>query len=139
MSSVDDNKRTVRRYFDLMSRNDVAGLAEIYDDSMLLHVAGSTLTSGTYDKRRLIELAGLVSQAFPDGLVLAITGIVAEADRVAVEAVSHGLHVSGKPYHNHYHFLITVRDGRIFESREYMDTEHVTEVICGGKRPTAGG
>ena len=31
--------------------------------------------------------------------------------------------------------LITVRDGRIFECREYMDTEHVTDVICGGKRP----
>jgi uncharacterized protein len=138
MSSIDDNKRTVQRYFELMSRNDVAALAEIYDDSMLLHVAGNTLTSGTYDKRRLIELAGLVGEAFPDGLALAITGMVAEGDRVAVEAVSRGLHVSGKPYHNHYHFLVTVRDGRIFESREYMDTEHVTDVICGGKRPAGG-
>jgi ketosteroid isomerase-like protein len=135
MTTIEHNKQTVLRYFDLMSRNDVRGLEEIYDESMQLHVAGTTLTSGTYDKARLIELAGLVADVFPGGLTLSVTGMVAEGEKVAIEAVSHGIHASGKAYHNHYHFLITVREGRIVESREYMDTEHVTDVICGGKRP----
>ena len=65
MGDLDDNKRTVRRYFELLSRNDVAGLLEIYDDSMVLHVPGNTCTSGTYDKARLLELAGMVRTAFP--------------------------------------------------------------------------
>ena len=136
MSSIDDNKRTVLRYFELLTRNDIAGLLEIYDESMMLYVAGNTLTSGSYDKARLIELAGLVVDVFPTGLVLRVTGMVAEGDRVAAEVESRGIHVSGKQYQNNYHFLITVRDGRIFECREYMDTEHVTDVICGGKRPS---
>jgi hypothetical protein len=42
MSSIDDNKRTVQRYFELMSRNDVAALAEIYDDSKRTTRCGST-------------------------------------------------------------------------------------------------
>jgi ketosteroid isomerase-like protein len=137
--SVEDNKRTVLRYFELLSRNDVAGLAGIYDDAMALHVAGNTLTSGRYDKTRLIELAGMVGTAFPHGLTIAVRGMVAEGEKVAVEAESHGVHVSGKPYHNRYHFLITVRDGRILESREYMDTELVTDVVCGGQRPVGTG
>ena len=139
MSSIDDNKRTVLRYFELLTRNDIAGLLEIYDESMMLYVAGNTLTSGSYDKARLIELAGLVGQAFPQGLVLSVTGMLAEGDKVAAQVESRGMHVSGKHYRNQYHFLVTVRDGKIFESREYMDTEHVTDVICGGQRPPGAG
>ena len=135
VSSIENNKRTVLRYFELLTRNDIAGLLEIYDESMMLYVAGNTLTSGSYDKARLLELASLVGHAFPQGLVLTVTGMVAEGDKVAAEVESRGTHVSGKSYRNHYHFLITVRDGRIVESREYMDTELVTDVICGGERP----
>ena len=135
MTDLEDNKRTVRRYFDLLTRNDIPGLMEIYDDAMVLHVPGNTLTSGTYDKARLLELAGMVGSAFPDGLALTVSGMVAEGDKVAAEVESRGVHISGKPYRNQYHFLITVRDGRILESREYMDTELVTDVICGGSRP----
>ncbi len=134
-SSIDDNKRTVLRYFELLTRNDVAGLMAIYDESMTLHVSGNTLTSGTYCKAQLAELAGLVVNVFPTGLELTVTGMVAEGDKVAAEVESRGVHVSGQQYHNNYHFLITVRDDRIVECREYMDTEHVTDVICGGKRP----
>lgn len=55
--------------------------------------------------------------------------------RVAVEATGRGRHVSGKDYLNHYHFLFTWRDGKLLELKEYMDTEAVTEVLCGGVRP----
>jgi ketosteroid isomerase-like protein len=110
-------------------------MMELYDDSMQLHVPGNTLISGTFGKAQLAEFASRVLEAFPQGLVFSVTGMVAEGDKVAVQAESRGVHVSGQPYHNQYHFLITVRDGRIFESREYMDTEQVTRVICGGQRP----
>ena len=61
--------------------------------------------------------------------------MTAEDDRVAVEATSDGMHVSGMPYSNHYHFLFTWRDGKLLELKEYMDTQLVTEVICGGATP----
>ena len=108
MSSIDDNKRTVLRYFELLTHNDVAGLMAIYDESMTLHVSGNTLTSGSYSKAQLAELAGLVVDVFPTGLTLKVTGMVAEGDRVAAEVESRGIHVSGKRYQNNYHFLITV-------------------------------
>jgi ketosteroid isomerase-like protein len=76
---LDDNKRTVLRYFELLTRNDVGGLMAIYDESMTLHVSGNTLTSGTYSKAQLAELAGLVVNVFPTGLELTVTGMVAEA------------------------------------------------------------
>ena len=88
VSSIDDNKRTVLRYFEPPTRNDVAGLMAIYDESMTLHVSGNTLTSGSYSKTQLAELAGRVVDVFPTGLTLKVTGMVAEGDRVAAEVES---------------------------------------------------
>ena len=58
-----------------------------------------------------------------------------EEDRVAVEASSDGVHISGKRYQNNYHFLFEFKDGLICQLKEYMDTEVVTEVLCYGKKP----
>jgi len=52
-----------------------------------------------------------------------------------VEATSRGDHVSGQVYSNDYHFLFELQDGKILHLREYLDTERVTEVLCGGQRP----
>ena len=61
--------------------------------------------------------------------------MTAEDDRVSVEATSEGKHVSGVMYRNHYHFLFTWRDGKLVEMKEFMDTEKVTDILCGGQRP----
>ena len=128
MSSIDDNKRSVLRYFELLTRNDVDGLMALYDESMTLHVSGNTLTSGTYSKAQLAELAGLVVNVFPAGLVLTVTGMVAEGDTVAVQVESTGELHNGRSYHNQYHTLMRFRDGQIAEVREYQDTHHAYQV-----------
>ena len=55
--------------------------------------------------------------------------MVAEGDKVAVEAESYAKTVTGGVYNNHYHFLITVRDGQIAGVKEYMDTLHAKQVF----------
>lgn len=37
-------------------------------------------------------------------------------------------------YQNQYHFLFRFRDGELVTLKEYMDTERVTDVLCGGQR-----
>jgi ketosteroid isomerase-like protein len=133
--SLSENKRLVERYFDILTRNDIPALMDIYDDAMMLHVPGDTLISGSFTKPQLAEFCSSVLDAFPEGLKFTVTGMTAEDDRVAVQAESRGIHASGKLYVNKYHFLITIRDGKIVQSQEYMDTQLVTDVICGGKRP----
>jgi ketosteroid isomerase-like protein len=66
-----------------------------------------------------------------------IDAMTAEGERVAVEAKSEGVHTSGARYHNRYHFLLVVRDGRITELKEYLDTEHAREVLAGGSAAAA--
>lgn len=55
-----------------------------------------------------------------------ITGITAEGDRVAYEAVSEMIWPD-RVYRNIYHNLLVIRDGQIVEGREYMDPRAVAE------------
>ena len=135
MSLADDNKQRVLAFFDAMNRGDAAAIVDAYAEDGYVQTMGHTLISGRYTKQQITAAAGAIFQNFPQGLSFTITGITAEGERVAVEAESDGLHISGKHYHNFYHFLFIFRDGKLVTLKEYLDTEHVTDVLCGGMRP----
>ena len=135
MSQLEENKEFVRRFLDAMNRGDVQAIVDAYAADGYVWTMGNTLASGQYDKQQISEFAGGIYEAFPKGIRFEVLNMTAEDDRVAVEATSEGEHVSGAPYRNRYHFLFTLRDGKLASLKEYMDTELLTEVICGGQRP----
>jgi len=57
--------------------------------------------------------------------------MTAEDDRVAVEVSGESIHASGKPYNNKYHFLLIIRDGKIIQLKEYMDTQLAAKILLG--------
>ena len=131
------NKELVRSFFDALNRNDNAAIVDAYAEDGRCITMGNTLISGSYGKDKIREYAGAVLQVFPQGIRFTIHAMTAEGERVAVEASSEGQHVSGVLYANQYHFLLVFRDGRIVEFKEYMDTERVTDVLCGGQKRQA--
>ncbi len=92
-------------------------------------VAGSTDISGTYTKEGFREPASGVVGGTKGGIRLSLTGITAEGNRVAVEAVSDDETLEGKRYLNQYHFLFEFKNGKFTAVREYMDPMHVREVF----------
>lgn len=129
---VESNRERTLLLIQAIARGDADAIADAYADDGRLHTMGNTLISGVYDKSQIRHFAGSVLEAFPDGLSYTVHAVTAEGNRVAVEATGRGRHASGKDYVNHYHFLFTWRDGELLELKEYMDTETVTEVLCGG-------
>ncbi|MDH4041013.1 MAG: nuclear transport factor 2 family protein [Gammaproteobacteria bacterium] len=138
MTTAECNKQLTRTFFDAMQRGDANAIADTYADEGRVVTMGSTLISGSRGKAEIRQFASGVLEAFPAGIRFTILNMTAEDDRVAVEATSEGLHVSGQPYTNHYHFLLTWKEGQLLEMKEYMDTELVTDVLCGGARPGKG-
>jgi ketosteroid isomerase-like protein len=59
---------------------------------------------------------------------MTVKSTVAEGDKVAVEAASHGQLRNGRVYEQEYHALMTIRNGQIAAVREYLDTDHVLAV-----------
>lgn len=135
MSTIEANKQLTRNFFAAMNSGDSAALINAYADDGRVMTMGSTLISGSRGKEEIRQFAEGVLGAFPEGITFTVLNMTAEEDRVAVEAVSEGLHVSGRDYRNHYHFLFTWRDGKLLELKEFMDTELITEILCGGNRP----
>ena len=57
--------------------------------------------------------------------------MIAEDDRVAAEVKGDAVHASGQVYQNEYHFLVTLKDNKIIELKEYMDTQLAAKVLLG--------
>jgi len=138
MSPEQRNKQLTQVFFDILNRGDVPALLDAYAEDGRCVTMGNTLISGTYSKAQIADAAGSIYQVFPQGIRFTIKAMTAEGERVAVEAESEGRHVSGQLYTNQYHFLLRFREGKLVEFKEYMDTERVTDILCGGqKRPAA--
>ena len=136
LPDIEENKARVRAFFDALNRGDVNAVVDAYSEDGSCWTSGTTLISGTMSKEQIRAGSGAIFEAFPNGLVFTIHAMTAEGERVAVEAESKGDHVSGQVYNNLYHFLFEFRDGQLLRLKEYMDTERVTDVLCGGARPT---
>ncbi len=128
---VTSNKRIAREFFDALSRADSGAVAKLYADDFTLWTAGTLAFSGTFNRAQALQAMDQILRLFPEGLRFTITAMTAEGERVAVEAESYGRHVSGKTYHNQYHFLLIIRDGKIRALKEYMDTMHANAVLLG--------
>ncbi len=139
MSECEQNKALVAEFFDILNRNDVPALLDLYAEDGEVTTMGNTLISGTSGKEAIGAAASGALDVFPQGLKFTVHDVIADGDGVAVEAESHGEHISGKTYNNQYHFKFRFRDGKLVELKEYMDTELVTDVLCGGQRPPFGG
>lgn len=137
--SAEENKEIVRRFFkDFESTltapeaGDMqAAMANVFADDGTWWVSGNNCASGTFSKAEFLEYMDWYRATFPNGYRITEQGITAEGDRVAFEIETYAEHKSGKFYHNFYHFLIVLRDGKIQLVKSYMDTEHVAEIFCG--------
>ena len=108
--SAENNKQLVRKLFEEMNTGDIHRYLALLPDDYTHTIPGKSVFAGTRTKAQL-------------------KGMIAEGDRIAVEAESYGETIDGNVYNNEYHWLFEVRDGKIRAAREYMCTAHAVEVF----------
>ena len=124
--SVETNKATVKSFLAVFSTGNVAGILDGLEDDATWWVSGRLQgLSGTYTKADLGPLLKGATALYTTG-ALRITPLemIAEGNRVAVEAESYAELTDGRVYNNLYHFVFEIRNGRIARVKEYMDTDH---------------
>ena len=124
------NKKIAINFFKALSSGSETYL-DFYNDDSIIWTAGNNAIGGTRTKKEIIDFAQGILAAFPTGITFNITGITAENERVAVEVKGEAIHASGKPYNNEYHFLLRIKNGRIIELKEYMDTQLAAKILLG--------
>ena len=131
MSSLTDkNKQITREFFEALSTGSDQYL-DFYTDDSIIWTAGNNSIGGTRTKKEIINFAQNILSAFPSGITFNITGMTAEEEKVAVEISGEAVHASGQTYNNQYHFLLRIKDGKILELKEYMDTQLAAKILLG--------
>ena len=126
-----ENKAIVARFFETFSSGDVPALLDAMADGGSWWVSGRLEgMSGRYDKATFGPLVEGAKAIYKSGiLVIKPVSMIAEGERVAVEATGFAELTDGRTYTPQYHFLVTVQDGKVFEVREYMDTQHAMDTF----------
>lgn len=128
-----ENKAIVARFFEIFSSGDVPALLDAMADGGSWWVSGRLEgMSGRYDKASFGPLVEGAKAIYKSGsLAITPVSMIAEGDRVAVEATGLAELADGRTYTPHYHFLVTISAGKVFEVREYMDTQHAKDTFLG--------
>ena len=131
MSSLaDQNKKITKEFFEALSNGSDKYL-DFYTDESIIWTAGNNAIGGTRTKEEVVGFAQNILSAFPTGITFNIKGMTAEDERVAVEINGEAMHASGATYNNQYHFLLIIKDGKILELKEYMDTQLAAKILLG--------
>jgi hypothetical protein len=130
MSQIKKNKELVQEFFNLLSSGSEKYL-DFYNNESVIWTAGENAIGGSRSKSEVVGFAKSVLDSFPEGITFNVVNLVAENDYVAAEVVGSAMHVSGKPYNNKYHFLLKIKDNKILELKEYMDTQLAAKVLLG--------
>jgi uncharacterized protein len=122
-----ENTDLILRWFEAMVGGDIDGArAAIAQDCRFL-IAGDMPYCGWKDAAGFFKQMLVLPLAEPIRFV--IGEIVAQDDRVWMEAESHSRLTNGQPYRNYYVFLIRLKEGKVVEYKEFVDTLHVHRVI----------
>lgn len=125
---IEENKNLARQFIGRLTANDIVGALDLLADDATWWIAGKTdqmPAAGQYSKERIARLLRNMASQLPNGLKMTVKNLIAEDDKIALEAESYGELQNGRVYNQQYHFLLTVRDGRIKAIKEYLDTQHV--------------
>jgi ketosteroid isomerase-like protein len=131
-----DSESVLRQYVAAVQAGDVKAIRGMFaeDAAWTLH-AGRLAISGTWTGRDAI-IDGFLAEAMaryePGSVSLEITGMIAEHEQVVLQWTSRAQARDGRPYENGCIGVFTVRDGRIQDVREYMDTLYASEVAFTG-------
>lgn len=131
MSNTAVNKQAVTRFLEIFSSGDVERILAALTDDMTWWVSGRLEgMSGSYDKTGFEKLIGGVADVYVQPLRITPVSMVAEGDKVAVEADSHAQLKDGRVYDPRCHFLFQVAsDGRIAAVHEYLDTQLAKDIF----------
>lgn len=124
MSVTAANKEIVTSFFNQLNARDFDGAFGMLAEDLEWWILGHTKLSGAKDKRFISMALKTILQRTFKGYQFELGTFTAEEDRVSVTAESNADHKNGKHYNNHFHFLFTIRDGKIARVKEYFDTDH---------------
>lgn len=125
------NKQLLQEIFAGLARGDSRLFLDSLADDFCWTAKGTNAWSGPYRGKQAVRehLLRPLFANFAGQYTNTAHRFIADGDWVAVECRGKVTTKSGKPYNNEYCWVCRVKDGKLVEVIEYMDTELVTRVL----------
>ena len=126
------NKQIVLQGYAALKAGDVAGYFDRMAEDVTVTYFGNHRFSRTFrGKGDIMEnFVPPLLDRLEGPIKITVTNAIAEGDQVFVEAQGESRTKDGLNYNNLYGIVLKLKDGKITEIREYMDTE-LTKAIFG--------
>ena len=128
---LEENKKLVLDWVEALSAGDADRTCSFYAPDLRYFVVGDWPLGGDFGRDYMEQNCRDVFKVFPQGLKFSTERIIAEGDWVCLEMRSGGEHVGGRTYANHYTYWFEIKDGKFTQLREWLDTLHGNNVLCG--------
>jgi len=128
---ISGNKRIIQTFFDSGNCGDMEScFAQLADDVTWTNI-GSTQYSGTYRGKAVLmeELLGPLFGKLKAGIFSTVDNIIAEGDMVVAQSRGTAETLDGRTYNNTYCHVFKLRDEKIAEVTEYLDTALINDVF----------
>lgn len=131
MTGADQNKRIIAAAFDGLAEADATAFLELMADDFSWIIEGQSIWSLRFDGKEAVrrDLIRPLFANFAAPYRNVAEEIIAEGDRVVVLCRGEVKTQAGEDYNNSYCFVIRMRDGKMIELREYMDTALAEAVL----------
>lgn len=128
---TESNKQIVLLAYASLKAGNVAGYFDSMADDITLTYFGNHLFTGTYRGKKdiLDNYVPVLLNRLEGPIKITVTNAIAEGDQVFVEAEGESRTKDGLDYNNLYGIVLRLKDGKITEVREYMDTELVKAIF----------
>src|SRR5690349_4711747 len=123
MSTTEENRRLITHVFDELARDNPAPFADAMAEDLRWTTPGRSVWSRTFQGKARVqnELLGMVRKQLVARVRLQVHRILADGDRVVVEADGQATTKRGQPYNNQYCLIFRIAGGKITEVTEYID------------------
>jgi ketosteroid isomerase-like protein len=136
--STQENVQSVKDFFTAMGSGDKQGLLALVAEDIEWIIPGEDWPlAGTHRRHAGLETLlqkanDTVETTFPEP-----TEFIAQGDRVLVVGLATGrIKATNRTFEDHWVFAITVRNGKLTNVREYVDTQALARASEMGAGPT---
>jgi len=117
----EQNKQIIEQMFVAQLTNDMDTYSRILADDLQWKIMQAGLERPR-SKTEMIDMLQGVHRSLSGKWTKEAVHMVAEGDYVACEAVAMMELANGNVYNQTYHYVYRLREGQVFEVREYVDT-----------------
>ena len=121
-------ERIVIKFFETLSTGDLDKVRECLHPDAVWNVLVTVPGAGSHKGREtIINFLGPIRGQFkPGDPKVNVDRVISKGNWVAVESHGTGQFLNGTEYKNNYCWVLEVRDGAVYEIREYMDSYYVS-------------